>query len=383
MLQGLGRLGMFRVELHSWHVNKFLQAIAGKALILCAVICIAAIVPATHAHANTQQCKALNRQLVSLPRGNSANYRKYDNAAKRQAAELAKTKRLQSSANCNFLSGGKCSALRNSVRRMESNYRKLISTRNRFGNTGSSKRISIQRKIAALRCGTTSKIVKKNTPKKRNTIIVRGGESLRPSFTTVPQMGNFRTMCVRTCDGYYFPVSHASTNGQLSRDESICKALCPAAESRLYFHRNSDQETEDMVSLRGEPYTALPTAFKYRTQERDPYCTCGKANPQSVGLALPEAKRLAEITPAKPKQDDFLASLPAPALRPNLFADAETQADEASGLTRETIMRFVGQESGEMQVSSSTRKVRVVGPEFLPDPSTAIDLQAPAPTLVQ
>lgn len=138
-----------------------------------------------------------------------------------------------------------------------------------------------------------------------------------------------------------------------------------------------------MVSLRGEPYTALPTAFKYRTQSRDPYCTCGAANPRSAGLALSDAQRLANLTPAKPKQDSFLESLPAPTKRPNLFADAETQADEASGLTRETIMRFVGQESGEMQLSSSSRKVRVVGPEFLPDPSTAIDLQAQAPTLVQ
>ena len=347
-----------------------------------ALLCLTAFGPMTYAHANTQQCNALKRQLTSIPRGNSANYHKYDKAAKRQASELAKAKRLRSRANCNFLSGGKCSALRNSIRKMESNHRKLISTRNRFGNTGSSKRTSIQRKIAALRCGSTSKSVKAST-KKRSKIIVRGRDSLRPSLSTAPKLGGFRTMCVRTCDGYYFPVSHASTTSQLPRDQSICNALCPASETRLYVHRNADQETEDMVSLRGEPYTALPAAFKYRTQARNPLCTCGAANPRSAGLAVSDAEKLASLTPTKPKQDDFLESLPAPTTRPNLFADAETLADEASGLTRETIMRFVGQESGEMQLSASNRKVRVVGPEFLPDPSTAIDLQAPAPTLVQ
>lgn len=382
MLQGFGALGMCRVEFSVWDEKNRSHLIASKALLLLAVVCIIAIVPTTSAHANTQQCKALSRQLVSLPRGNSANFRKYDKAAKRQAAELAKTKRMQSKANCNFLSGGKCSTLRKSVRKMESNYNKLISKRNRFGNSGSAKRTSIKRKIAALRCGTTTKIVKKTT-KKSKTIVVRGGDSLRPSLSTAPKLGGFRTMCVRTCDGYYFPVSHASTSSQLPRDESICNALCPASETRLYVHRNADQETEDMVSLRGEPYTILPTAFKYRTQARNPSCSCGAANPRSAGLALSDVERLASLTPAKPKQDEFLLSLPTPTKRPNLFADAETMADEASGLTRETVMRFVGQESGEMQLSSSERKVRVVGPQFLPDPSTAIDLQAPAPTLVQ
>lgn len=382
MLPSSGRLGMCKVELQVRHVKKFLQTIAGQAIILFAIVCITAVAPATDAYANTQQCKALNRQLVSLPRGNSANYRKYDKAAQRQAAELNKAKRLQSQANCNFLSGGKCSSLRKSIRRMESNYRKLISTRNRFGNTGSSKRVSIQRKIAALRCGSITKTVKATT-KKRSKIIVRGDDSLRPSLSTVPKLGGYRTVCVRTCDGYYFPVSHASTSSQMPRDESICRALCPAAETRLYVHRNADQETEDMVSLRGEPYTALPTAFNYRSQARIPNCSCGAANPRSAGLALPEAEKLANLTPAKLQQDEFLKRLPAPTKRPNLFADAETLADEATGLTRKTIMGFVAHESDEMQLSASSRKVRVVGPEFLPDPSTAIDLQAPAPTLVQ
>lgn len=382
MLPSLGRLGMRIVELSVGYRKYRLQMIASQALLLLALILTATMAPTTPAHANTQQCKALSRQLASLPRGNSANYRKYDKAAKRQATELAKAKQLRSRANCNFLSGGKCSSLRNSIRKMESNYRKLISTRDRFGNSGSAKRASIKRKIAALRCGSITRTVK-STTKNRSKIIVRGTDSLRPSISTAPQLGGFRTMCVRTCDGYYFPVSHASKASQMARDESICRALCPATETRLYVHRNTDQETEDMVSLSGEPYTALATAFKYRTHAKDPYCTCGTANPRSAGLALPETQRLSDLAPAQDQQEAFLQRLPVPTTRPNLFADAETQADEATGLTAETILRFVGQDSGEMQLSSSTKKVRVVGPQFLPDPSTAIDLQAPAPTLVQ
>jgi hypothetical protein len=58
-----------------------------------------------------------------------------------------------------------------------------------------------------------------------------------------------------------------------------CSAMCPAAETKLYFHRVPEEESEAMISLQGEPYTALPTAFLYRkrrTETADPSCTCGK-----------------------------------------------------------------------------------------------------------
>src|SRR6185503_17187382 len=42
--------------------------------------------------------------------------------------------------------------------------------------------------------------------------------------------GTFRTVCVRTCDGGYFPVSFATYQARFQDDERTCKSLCPATE---------------------------------------------------------------------------------------------------------------------------------------------------------
>ena len=49
-----------------------------------------------------------------------------------------------------------------------------------------------------------------------------------------PQSGTFRTVCVRTCDGAYFPVSFATVQARFADDERTCKALCPATEASLF-----------------------------------------------------------------------------------------------------------------------------------------------------
>ena len=79
-------------------------------------------------------------------------------------------------------------------------------------------------------------------------------------------------MCVRTCDGFYFPVSYATTPARFGDDEQACKNLCPAAEATLFTHRSNEDMTR-AVSINGQPYSALPNAFKYR-QAFNPSCAC-------------------------------------------------------------------------------------------------------------
>lgn len=75
----------------------------------------------------------------------------------------------------------------------------------------------------------------------------------------------FRTMCVRMCDGFYFPVSFSTLSSRFSDDEALCQSQC-AAPAKLFVHRNPGEEIEQMVSLDGVPYTALPHAFRFRQQ---------------------------------------------------------------------------------------------------------------------
>lgn len=85
----------------------------------------------------------------------------------------------------------------------------------------------------------------------------------------------YRTVCVRLCDGYYFPVSAAASPGEFQRDEATCRASC-ASPAKLFVYRNKDGSSETMTDLTGMPYDALATAYQYRVSYNSA-CTCSPA----------------------------------------------------------------------------------------------------------
>jgi len=88
--------------------------------------------------------------------------------------------------------------------------------------------------------------------------------------------GTYRTLCVRLCDGYYFPISFSASRDRFARDAKACESSC-GGQARLFVYRNPGADVEDMVDLRGQPYRQLSKAFVYRT-EYVPACRC-KPNP--------------------------------------------------------------------------------------------------------
>jgi hypothetical protein len=88
-----------------------------------------------------------------------------------------------------------------------------------------------------------------------------------------PMGGAFRTVCVRTCDGFYFPISYSTSPDRFRDDEQACQRMCPAAEVALYTYHNPGEEMTQAVSLNGRLYTELPTAFQYR-KALDSACSC-------------------------------------------------------------------------------------------------------------
>jgi len=94
----------------------------------------------------------------------------------------------------------------------------------------------------------------------------------------------YRTVCVRLCDGYYFPVSFSTLPTHFERDVEKCQSQC-AAPAELYFHQNPGGSVEQMISQRTErPYTSLKTAFRYR-KEFVASCSCKASEyvPQVAG----------------------------------------------------------------------------------------------------
>ena len=86
----------------------------------------------------------------------------------------------------------------------------------------------------------------------------------------------FKTVCVRLCDGFYFPVSFATLPSHFPQDAEQCSSKC-AAPTELYYHPNPGGGMEQAVALQNsEPYTKLKTAFRYR-KEFVNGCSCKEA----------------------------------------------------------------------------------------------------------
>jgi len=89
-----------------------------------------------------------------------------------------------------------------------------------------------------------------------------GGLSTARSFGK----GRYRTMCVRLCDGYYYPVSFKARSGQLSDDEMRCNKGCYEAPTKLFYYSNPGGSIENMRALDGQRYKDLANAFRYRKE---------------------------------------------------------------------------------------------------------------------
>jgi hypothetical protein len=85
----------------------------------------------------------------------------------------------------------------------------------------------------------------------------------RPDVSVPSAVTTYRTLCVRLCDGFYFPISFAVPESGFDRDAEQCRASCGSA-ARLFYHANPGGSVERMFDLSGRAYNALPTAFAYR-----------------------------------------------------------------------------------------------------------------------
>lgn len=115
-----------------------------------------------------------------------------------------------------------------------------------------------------------------------------------PIYRSINPNGRYRTVCVRLCDGFYFPIHYSTYGSQAGQDAQRCQASC-AAPAELYVYRNPGQEIEQAISLSGSPYMDLPVALRYR-QEFVKGCSCKKSeyNP----MQIEEANKKAQGMPA-------------------------------------------------------------------------------------
>jgi Protein of unknown function (DUF2865) len=96
-------------------------------------------------------------------------------------------------------------------------------------------------------------------------------------------------VCVRTCDGSFFPVSYSGAGSRADSLEEVCRALCPNADVALYSFPFGGT-VDEAESVSGEPYADLPNAGKFQ-QTNDPTCSCRrKGETWAEALADAEAR---------------------------------------------------------------------------------------------
>lgn len=131
------------------------------------------------------------------------------------------------------------------------------------------------------------------------------------NFGTLP-FATYRTLCVRLCDGYYFPISFSTLPNHFQRDADLCQSKC-AAPVELYYHQNPGSGVDQMVAIRSNrPYTELETAFTYR-KEYVNGCSCKNAeySPQEIAAAKQQPEQPVGGSTAQPSAGPPPAPQPA------------------------------------------------------------------------
>lgn len=250
-----------------------------------------------------QVCQRLEGQLAAIDRsggdpGRADQIRRLEEMAGRQQAELDRATMQSRRLGCDasgffqlFGGGGRsdqCGPLNNQIQQMRSNLARSQGDLQRLQGVGGgferdNQRRAVLTALAQNDCGPQyrSQAAAANAGPRNFFEQLFGG----PGSIVAPEQdsnaggggGGYRTVCVRTCDGYFFPISFSTSPDRFHDDEMTCQRMCPASEAVLYSHRNPGEDMRQAVSTGGRLYTELPNAFKYKT-EFNAACACKAAN---------------------------------------------------------------------------------------------------------
>ena len=254
------------------------------------------------AFAQSAECARLQQAIASAPRGSS----QVQAAAERQRAELARTSAYAHSIGCEnqkFLFFGsdpppQCGEIKGQIARMQANLADL-QARAGGGRGDLIARYNAECVNATRQPGNIFEAlfggfarppapnVETLPPDQQQQMIDRSIEEEKSSGVNA-HAGSY-AVCVKTCDGSFFPVSYSGAGSRADSLEDVCRLLCPNADVQLYSFPFGGTISE-AVSASGEPYVDLPNALKFE-KSTDPSCSCRrKGESWAQALAAAEAK---------------------------------------------------------------------------------------------
>lgn len=241
-------------------------------------------------------CQRLEAQLSAIDRGQNGDPRaeqinRLEETATRQQGELDRVVQQARRLGCESsglfaIFGGQsaqCGPINTQIQKTRAALDQTMTSLDRLRGPGGSDREGQRRSVllalAQNNCGPQYAAAARVSPGGNIFTDLFGG--LSPDG---PAASTFRTVCVRGCDGYFFPLSFATVPSRFPDDERACKRLCPNAEVALYTYRNPGEDMNHAVSTGGQAYLQHPNAFRYR-QEYNSACSC-RAPGQSWAEAL-------------------------------------------------------------------------------------------------
>nr|WP_206116906.1 DUF2865 domain-containing protein [Rhizobium laguerreae] len=330
-------------------------------------------------------CEDLRGRLADLPRsignGNGPEARQYASAMAEQNLELRKVRNELRSNDCTSGSmvviGGEnadyCAELSQAEVRMIDNIRYLQDRRGELLGRGSDNDQPRRELMAALdRNGCNSEnfyapdersaadpapSVEEQAMRTDTFIPLGGGEEVDPRYglPRADMLSPVSTMCVRSCDGGFFPISSNATTVDFGRDAQTCAKMCPGIETELFYRDVTSTEASNMISVAmGTPYSAMKNAFAYknRTPGEKSSCACNLT-------AYYEEMRGKQAVSEPPQQGSITT------IRTN-----PTAKNPATAAPQPSVP--------ERPYDPTQNRVRQVGPQFLAGDQGSIDLANPA-----
>ena len=238
--------------------------------------------------AQSDVCRQYRAELSNLERGGGG--RNFAALAEEQRRELNRMVGYYQSLECDrgrvFIFGPppppECVSARDRIQAMEANYNQLVRQASRDSEERRRSLLAaIERNcsVEPRSRGFLDGLFGREEPY----VDPRTEEELR----TDRRADSGRPVCVRLCDGYFFPL--ANTGGNRDAAQQMCQAQCPATPTQLFFI-TGDSALERAVGADGTPYTSLANAFRYRTTY-DASCSC-RVDGQSWAEALAQAEQM-------------------------------------------------------------------------------------------
>lgn len=170
----------------------------------------------------------------------------------------------------------------------------------------------------------------------------------------------YRTLCVRACDGYYFPISFSTSRSRFKIDEAVCQSMYGGAPAELFVH-SSGSPSDTAVSLKGVPISASTNAFAFRYFYSE---SCqGQLHRGLAKLGEAFLARVAETQVNQPQREQpktkAPALLPAPVARFAPGQDPETLSNLAGGFMVRTV-----RPPEEAEIAAASAPMRKLGPDY-------------------